>query len=526
MPSFLDPSILAGLFTLIFLEIILSIDNIIFIAILSKKLPQDQRDKAQYTGLILALFMRCGLLFITSRLVHLTKPILVNKLFVFSAKELILLVGGIFLFIKVILELFHHTFNIVQKKKKPKPSSNFWYVVFQIAVLDAIFSIDSVMTAVGMIDNWFLIIFSVTISTIIMIFLSKILVKFIHSQKTITTLCLSLLLVISINLILESLGIYISPKHLYISIIFAVFIEIINQVKNYNSTIFKKNSTVREKFIDDIHQVINKNQKYKKNKILNFKKNTLNNYQFINNYVDKKIIHPNEINTIINIIKLGDTNLQEIMIPKEKITWININSNYEDIKKIILRTSYKLLPICNNQLNDVIGIVSSKKLISVIDNNEDIYNFSTQYPPIIIPDTLNIIHIFHILLFSKKNIFLINNEQKGIEGLIKPIDIFKKIIGKFPTKIYNIPKIILNPNHWIMQGSVKIRLLKEILNLDISKLNKNCSSLADLLIEKCKKIPKTGENIYFSPYHFKILKSNSYQIHLVKITKDITKKYS
>ncbi|VFP83699.1 TerC family protein [Buchnera aphidicola] len=521
MYFFLDPSAWAGLFTLIFLEIILNIDNIIFISILSKKLPENQRNQARYTGLILALFMRFGLLIIASQLINLTKPIIANKFFIFSIKEIILLIGGIFLFLKSIFELLDNIKNVDFKSKKNKTTENFWYVVFQIVILDAIFSIDSVMMAVGMIDNLFIMISAVTISTILMIFLSQLFIKFINSQKNIIILCLSLLLMISLNLIIESLGLYIPKEYLYTTIGFSLFVELMNQIKIRNIIIQQSKEPFRKKISRVIFNIINttnKNNQNKKKNLVDYQNIPNNNKIYLKNTNCSNTIQQKEIDIITNVLKLGNYLIQDIMIPKKDIIWIDITKNHEHIKHTVLNTPYSNLPICQNELNEIIGVVSTKKLIKIINNNEDIHNFAIQYPPIIILDIINIINILHLLRYSKHNMIIISNESGDIQGMIKPVDVFKLIVGKFLDSNYK-PEIIINKDNWIIQGTTKLNNLKKILNIDFISSNNKCASIADFLINKYKKIPLTGTILYYKSYYFHILKSSSYQILLIKITR-------
>ena len=154
MEFLLDPGIWVGLITLIILEIVLGLDNLVFIAILAEKLPPEQRDKARVIGLSLALFMRLGLLFAISWLVTLTEPLITLFEKTFSGRDLILLGGGLFLVYKAVGELHEK----MEGKPEIKVTTNVVYasfaaVVAQIVVLDAVFSLDSVITAIGMVEH-------------------------------------------------------------------------------------------------------------------------------------------------------------------------------------------------------------------------------------------------------------------------------------------------------------------------------------------------------------------------------------
>ncbi|VFP85934.1 UPF0053 inner membrane protein YoaE [Buchnera aphidicola (Cinara pseudotaxifoliae)] len=522
MHAFLDPSAWAGLFILIFLETILSIDNIIFIAILSKQLPYHQRNRARYTGLILALLMRFGLLVIASSLVNLTKPIIINKFFIFSTKEIILLIGGLFLFFKTTFELYNHIINITHQSQKKNKQSSFWYVVIQIVILDAIFSLDSIMTAIGTVQNIVITISAVTISTIIMIFISKVFIDFINSQKTTIILCLSLLLMISINLIIESLGFCFPKEYLYISIGFALFVEIMNQIRIRNIISKKSIQPFRTMILCSVKKIVKKAVEDRANSVGKTERSCLihdSNYNYLINNISSETIQQKEINIINNALKIGDKSINDIMVHKDKIMWIDITNNYKTIEKIILNTEYNVLPVCYKNLNEIIGVVPKHKLLRIINKNKDIYNLAIQYPPIIIPNTINTINTLHFLRYSKNNIIMISDNLGSIQGMIKSSNVFNIFVGKFLNS-KKMPKIIINNDNWIVQGSVSLNNLKKLLNIKIIKSNNNCYSISDFLLSKYKKIPGVGRILSVGPYSFSVLQSSLYKIHLVKIIKN------
>ena len=153
MEFLLDPSTWIALITLIILEVVLGIDNLVFIAILANKLPPHQRDRARVTGLSLAVVMRLGLLSGVSWLVTLTSPLFSISNLDFSGRDLILLAGGFFLLFKATTELHERLEGSMRGQIENRVYAGFWLVVSQIIVLDAVFSLDAVITAVGMVDN-------------------------------------------------------------------------------------------------------------------------------------------------------------------------------------------------------------------------------------------------------------------------------------------------------------------------------------------------------------------------------------
>lgn len=229
-----DPTIWAGLATLVVLEIVLGIDNLVFIAILADKLPKQQRDKARVVGLLLALVMRLALLASISWLATLTKPMFIVAEHPFSGRDLIMLVGGIFLLFKATMELNERLEGKDEEQHGARKGARFWPVVAQIVVLDAVFSLDSVITAVGMVDHLAVMMIAVCIAIGLMLLASKPLTRFVNAHPTIVILCLSFLLMIGFSLVAEGFGYHIPKGYLYAAIGFSVMIEALNQLAQFN----------------------------------------------------------------------------------------------------------------------------------------------------------------------------------------------------------------------------------------------------------------------------------------------------
>lgn len=234
MEWLVDPNIWIGLSTLIMLEIVLGIDNLVFIAILADKLPAHQRDHARMLGLSLALGMRIALLFSIAWIITLTQPFLSVASLSFSGRDLILIFGGAFLLAKGTMEL-HERLEGAHKPRSGKVvHAVFWQVIAQIVVLDAVFSLDSVITAVGMVEELPVMVVAVCVAMAVMMMASKPLMSFVGKHPTVVILCLSLLLMIGFSLVAEGLGFPIPKGYLYAAIGFSVLIEITNLAAKRN----------------------------------------------------------------------------------------------------------------------------------------------------------------------------------------------------------------------------------------------------------------------------------------------------
>ena len=219
---------LVSLLTLTLMEIVLGIDNIVFISIITNKLEVSQQSKARILGLGLALGTRIVLLFMVNWLVHLTEPLftLFNK--GFSIKDLILLAGGLFLIYKSVTEIFHKMEMSEHEDAKNPSTITFGSAIGQIILLDIIFSIDSIITAVGLVDSILIMIVAVILSLIVMLIFSKGIGVFINSNPSIKIIALAFLVMIGTMLVAEGFHIHFPKGYIYFSMAFALGIEFLN----------------------------------------------------------------------------------------------------------------------------------------------------------------------------------------------------------------------------------------------------------------------------------------------------------
>lgn len=227
MEIFLEPSTWVALATLAFLEIVLGIDNIIFISIVSNKLPQHQQKSARFWGLTLALIFRVGLLLAVTWIITFTKPLFTVWEWEISGRDLILLAGGIFLLFKSTMEI-HHKMEGEEAHTEDKKTKSFFSAIVQIVLLDIIFSFDSILTAIGLTDEIILMIIAVTISIVVMMIFSKNISDFISKHPTLEILALSFLILIGFMLMIEALGYHVPKGYIYFAVFFSLVVEILN----------------------------------------------------------------------------------------------------------------------------------------------------------------------------------------------------------------------------------------------------------------------------------------------------------
>jgi predicted tellurium resistance membrane protein TerC len=227
MDAFFTSEGLLALATLTFLEVVLGVDNVIFISILSSKLPHDQQARARRSGLLAAMVMRILLLMSIAWIVRLTAPLFAFAGQELSGRDLILILGGLFLLGKATLEI-HERLEGEEGHGTTRVAPSFSAVLFQIMLLDIVFSLDSVITAVGMAEDLEIMVTAVVLAVGIMMFSAEPISAFVGHHPTVKVLALSFLLLIGVSLIGDGLEMHIPKGYIYFAMGFSVFVEMIN----------------------------------------------------------------------------------------------------------------------------------------------------------------------------------------------------------------------------------------------------------------------------------------------------------
>jgi predicted tellurium resistance membrane protein TerC len=222
-----DPHMWVALITLTVLELVLGIDNIIFISILVSKLPKEKQEMARRIGLFMAMFMRIGLLLLLSVIIGLVEPLFTVMNQAFSGRDLILLAGGLFLIWKSTGEI-HHSLEGDEAPAQVKAKVHLMATIVQIMLIDLVFSLDSIITAVGMVDDVRIMITAVIISLGLMMLFAKSIGEFVDAHPSIKMLALSFLVVVGVVLVAEGFGHHVPKGYIYFGMAFAFTVEMLN----------------------------------------------------------------------------------------------------------------------------------------------------------------------------------------------------------------------------------------------------------------------------------------------------------
>ncbi|WP_374574413.1 transporter associated domain-containing protein [Acinetobacter sp.] len=502
MEFLLDPGLWVGLITLIILEIVLGIDNLVFIAILAEKLPPEQRDKARVIGLSLALVMRLGLLFAISWLVTLTKPLIDIFGLSFSGRDLILLGGGLFLLYKAVAELHEK----MEGKPEVKVAANVVYagftaVVAQIVVLDAVFSLDSVITAIGMVDNIYVMMAAMVVAMAVMLLASKPLTAFVNRHPTVVILCLSFLMLIGISLIAEGFGFHIPKGYIYSGIGVAILLEALNQFRSRNMAKHEAKIPLRHRTADSIL------------KLMGGKVESADGQQQA-----QEAFADEERYMIGGVLTLAERSVASIMTPRSQISWVNLNDSPEQIREQVLSVPHSLFPVCRGSMDKVISIVRAKELLDVLDDEAELKDLIKKHRPIYIFEKMKVIDAINTLRTSKGSLVMVSDEFGNVQGLISPLDVFEAIAGEFPDADEQLDLVKINDKSWKASGMLDLYQLElELGMLDLVEDDAGYISVSGLILDKTHGNVDVGTELDYQGIQFKVTEMDGNRIKTVLI---------
>lgn len=490
---FTDPTVWLGLLTLVVLEIILGIDNLIFIAILADKLPEHQRDKARVIGLSLALLMRLALLASISWLVTLTEPLFAVFGHGFSGRDLILLIGGLFLLFKATMELHERLEGGVRHGEGPKAHAAFGIVIAQIVALDAVFSLDAVITAVGMVDELWVMMTAVVIAIALMIVASKPLTRFVNAHPTVVVLCLGFLLMIGFSLIAEGFGFHIPKGYLYAAIGFSVLIEFFNQLVRFNHTQRAMRRPLRERTADAVLRLLGGRTAADADAPLNP----------ITAGADM-VFAPAERQMIRRVLDLSQRKVESVMTPRRDIVWLNLDADEATLVDMLKNVPHTRLLVARGDLDALKGVVQSRDLLRVLlaEQKLDIASVLTQ--PLVVHEGMSAMQVLEQLRRQSVPLAVVVDEYGSIEGVVTVTDILAAIAGDLiDTEDEHGGPQSVGENAWQVPGTLPLTELSRLLKIN-EPMTHEYHTAAGLALSQFGRIPKQGERFTWHGWEFEV----------------------
>ena len=509
-----DPSIWAGLVTLVIIELVLGIDNLVFIAILAEKLPPAERNRARITGLILAMVMRLLLLASISWLVTLTRPLFTIRDLSFSARDLIMLGGGLFLLFKATVELNERLEGKDSDGPTQRRGAKFWAVVAQIVVLDAVFSLDSVITAVGMVDHLLVMMAAVVIAITMMMLASKALTRFVNSHPTIVILCLSFLLMIGFSLVAEGFGFYIPKGYLYAAIGFSVMIEALNQLANFNRRRFlTANQSLRSRTTDAVMRLLSGR---KEDAELDAETASM-----LADHQDEAVFAPQERRMIERVLNLNQRSVSSIMTSRHDIEHIDLSAPEEEVRALLEKNQHTRLVITGgDNEEELLGVVHVIDLLQQSLRGEPLDLRVLIRQPLVFPETLPLLPALEQFRSARTHFAFVADEFGSVEGIVTLSDVMETIAGNLPNEVQEIDArhdIQKNADgSWTANGHMPLEDLVQYLPLPLDE-KREYHTIAGLLMEHLQRIPVAGETVEIDGYTLKTLEVENHRVQRVQI---------
>jgi CBS domain containing-hemolysin-like protein len=406
------------------------------------------------------------------------------------------------------MELHERLEGVTHAHAESKVYAGFAAVVAQIVVLDAVFSLDAVITAVGMVDELGVMMAAVVISIGVMILASKPLTRFVNAHPTVVVLCLSFLLMIGLSLVAEGLGFHIPKGYLYAAIGFSIVIETLNQFARRN---FLKNEA-RVPFRDRTAESVLRLMGGRK------RADPAGDVQQ-EAQVAREAFAVEERNMVSGVLALADRSVRSVMTPRSDVSWVNLDDAADTLLCQLQETPHGLLPVCRGELDNVIGIGRTKDLIAGLVLRGRIDDTGTALrKPIVMPDTAGVLKAMDTLKRSHGQLVLVTDEYGVVQGLLTPVDILEAIAGEFPDEDEQLAIRPRAPGVWEVDGAADLHLLQQALETDgLVGEESDYTSLAGFLLARFEGFPAAGQAVELDGLRYEVLAVEDRRIAKVSI---------
>ena len=487
-----DPTVWVGFATLVVLEIVLGIDNLIFIAILADRLPPQTRDRARVIGLSLALVMRLGLLASISWVMSLTAPVLTLFGSGISWRDLILIGGGLFLLVKATTEIHDRVEAQGEGHGKSAPAAAFWPVVAQIVVLDAVFSLDSVITAVGMVDELYVMMAAVVVAVILMLVASKPLTKFVGEHPSLVILCLGFLLMVGLTLVVDGFGIHVPKGYLYAAIGFSVLIEILNQLAARNRSKWAASLPQRQRVAHAVLRLLGGVPLDQPGELA------------LETPSGEPVFQPAERRMVRGVLDLARRPVTAIMTPRREVAWLDAGAGRDEILEKVRRSPYREFPVGRGSVDEIEGVARKEDILARCLEGKPIDLAGSVREPLAIPASASVLSALEHFKRTPAELAVVVDEYGGFQGLVTRTDLLEAIAGDLPDTADEQPGIRkVKEGEYQIEGSAALADVQERLRLaDVPE--GDYATAAGLALALLGAMPKRGDAAEWGGWRFEV----------------------
>lgn len=506
-----DPTAWLGLATLVILEIVLGIDNLVFIAILADKLPPAQRNRARMIGLTLAMVMRLGLLASIAWVVTLTAPLFTVLGAEISGRDLILILGGLFLLFKGTMELHERVEGSAGHDNGQKVQhAVFWQVILQIVVLDAVFSLDSVITAVGMVDDLSIMMIAVVLAMAVMMLASRPLMGFVARHPTVVILCLGLLLMIGFSLVAEGLGFHVPKGYLYAAIGFSILIELCNQLARRNRARGAHALGRRQRTAQAVLRLLRAGRSGEQPS-----QQADDVVALVDGAGDEPAFAPEESSMIERVLAMGSHDVRAIMVARGDMVWLDVADSPDTIVRKFA-SGHSRLPLCAGDPANVLGVLHFKDLLPLLQNPGPIDLVELAREPRYVMETTPVLRVLEELRASRDHMLIVVDEHGVCEGLVTPMDVLEAVAGDLPEHSEEAPDALqLSDGSWLLDGRLALAEAARLLDAPELADDHGDATLAGCLLRAEGRIPDAGDVVAWGGWRFEITRRDGLRIDQV-----------
>ena len=511
-----DPTAWLGLLTLIVLELVLGIDNLVFIAILADKLPPHQRDRARIIGLSLALIMRLGLLASISWMVTLTAPLFEVFGKSFSGRDLIMLFGGVFLLFKATMELHERLEGHVAQQSGALRHAAFWPIVAQIVVLDAVFSLDAVITAVGMVEHLSVMMIAVIFSIGIMIVASKPLTRFVNAHPTVIMLCLGFLMMIGFSLTAEGLGFHIPKGYLYAAIGFSILIEVFNQVaRSRRKRSLQQARPLRERTAHAVLRLLG-GRRVEADEV----------GEEIADLVEggetEALFDRRERVMISGVLNLAERPIRSVMTPRAEVDALDLEQPLEVLGRALVASPYSRLPVLQQgRVEESLGYVHKKELLHAMLEGGEL-NAATLSAslrtPLVLLERFTVLNALEQMRSASTHVAFVVNEFGEFTGLLTLTDILESIAGELPdASEMEAPGVVQEADGFTVSGAMHLAQVQARTGFS-AQPTEHYQTLAGLVMSLLDRLPAVGDQLAWNGWALTVLAVEERRVRQVRLT--------
>jgi CBS domain containing-hemolysin-like protein len=346
-----------------------------------------------------------------------------------------------------------------------------------------------------------------------MLFASRPLTAFVNAHRTVVVLCLSFLLMIGFSLVAEGLGFHIPKGYLYAAIGFSILIESFNQVAERNEVRHERRRPLRERTADAVLSLLGDRRAAQ----ANGEAEEAAPHE-ADHAAAEVVFRPEERSMVSGVLDLAERSVRSIMTPRHDISWVDLDADIAQTRKLLLAVPHNQFPVCRGGLDDLVGVARAKDLMGDLDTRGAIDVERSVKPALKVSDNIGILRLMDQLKRARGRMLVVTDPLDVVQGVVTPIDVLEAIAGEFPDEDERLNVVELADGCWEVAGEADLRQLEDVLHVDwLLDEGGGATSLGGYLFNQWDRLPEVGDALVRHDLRFVILAAGSRRIVRVRI---------